>query len=160
MDERGARNIGPDGALIKFANTIVASSIDFPEYNESLEDFAQLVTPQWVWDSIRTGQACPFSLYAPYPPKNKFARNCIVIAELSATDTRTIRTMVRALGGFCMDTLHEATMYVIAQDIHNGICKRVLQENSSVKIVHPRWLDDCIRYGGRVNETPHLLSHA
>lgn len=67
--------------------------------------------------------------------------------------------MVDSLGGFRERMICKAITHVVAENTDNDACREVVKRNFTAKIVHPRWIDDCMRERKRVNETPYLLSH-
>lgn len=171
MEQRKGTNVGlesvpdasnSDGSSVKsfvnYANIVISPTINFPEYSECLKGRTQVVTSQWVWDSITHKLLQPFRPYSP-DPRHILSKDYITACGLCSSDVEAIHAAVYSLGGQFTEIPHALTTHLIAEDINNEICQKIREIKPSIKIVLPHWIDDCLKYERRIDETPYLLSN-
>ncbi len=156
----GAQFVSWDSGLCQSSfssiSHIIATNIDFQDYDESEERMIPVVKPEWVYDSITKGRLPPCRPYSP-DPKYFFSDVLISVTGLSQGDKEAIYGGVRAMGGQWMEPLTKITTHLVALTGEEYKCQIARLSKRNIKIVLPHWLDDCFKLRRRIDETPYLF---
>lgn len=142
---------------------IISNSTHFIEYATALLSMVPVTTPQWVWDSLLQERVLNPVLYTPDP--RFFLKDVFVCVadNLPAGDKEIIYGGVRAFGGRYLDALTKYTTHLVAVDMLND--KSIIAAHAApeagvdIKVVTPRWIDECLKMGRRVSEAGFLVGH-
>jgi hypothetical protein len=144
---------------------IITKSVQFIEYNLARNSMIDIVTPDWVYESVKGNRSLNPKAYNPDP--KFFLKDCFVCVadNLPSGDKEAIYGGVRAFGGSYLDVLTKYTTHLIAIDLTNeksiiassAINSSATGEKIDIKIVLPHWIDHCLTVGKKLNETPYLL---
>lgn len=138
---------------------IISSSTQFIEYLEAHASMIPITTAEWVWDSLKHGRLLNPKAYNPDP--RYFLKDTFVCVadDLPEGDKEIIYGGVRAFGGQYLDALTRFTTHLIALDMNNdkSVIAASTKDPINIKIVLPHWIDECLKRGEKVDETPYLL---
>lgn len=136
---------------------IVTSTTEFTEYATAKRALIPVTTPQWVFDSVNSNKILNYKDYNPNP--RYFMKDCFVCAsdDVSTNDKEIIYGGVKAFGGQYLDDLTKNTTHLITNSLENDKATIALSADIDIKIVSPRWIDDCLKSGKRIQEGPYLL---
>lgn len=81
----------------------------------------------------------------------------ITCADLPEGDTLAIEGGILAMGGSFSSKLTSQVTHIIALTMDNEKVEQVQDRNLGMRIVLPHWVDDCLRLGKKIDETPYLL---
>lgn len=142
---------------------IISNSTHFIEYATALLSMIPVTTPQWVWDSLLQQRVLNPVLYTP-DPRFFFKDVFVCVADnLPAGDKEIIYGGVRAFGGRYLDALTKYTTHLVAVDMLND--KSIIAVNAApeagvdIKVVTPRWIDECLKTGKHVSEAGFLVGN-
>ncbi|KAK9473948.1 uncharacterized protein V1510DRAFT_391265 [Dipodascopsis tothii] len=134
---------------------IIANSVDFPAYQSAEDSMVSVVRPQWVWKSSKLAKIAPLRPFSPNE-RHVLAEINITVEGLAQGDKAAVQCAVRALGGQWSDNLTKFTTHLVVQG-QDSDKYRQAQRRSTIKIVLPQWVEECLRLKRRVDEGRYLF---
>lgn len=134
-----------DGSLALVDCThIVATSIDFPEYNEAMSMMLPVVKPNWISASIAKGRQAQIRPYSP-DPRLIFSGVVLTCEGLPPTDKEAIAGAVVGMGGSESKDYGRLTTHICALTIDGEKAQSAIARGGKCKIVLPHWLARLMR---------------
>ena len=152
---------------------IIATTSDFPDYEEAFEQMRHVVKPQWVDVSITKGKLSNPRQFSPDPAL--FMSDVVVTfaKDVPEGDKEAIIGAVYAMGGQYSGSLSKMCTHLVALGMANERCELVVKKRLNTHIILPHWyvwcttsiilatnvfrFDDCLKLGKRIRETPYVL---
>lgn len=135
---------------------IIATSIDFPQYERALELGIAIVKPSWVAQSVLKKRVSATRLHTP-DPAQFFHDVVVTFAGLPDGDVENLVAGVIALGGQYSQNLSKLVTHVVTTDDTSRKCLLAVEKMPQVKLVLPHWFDDCFKLGKMINERPYMF---
>lgn len=137
---------------------IISDHCDFPEFADCVDRLVPVAKPAWVRQCIEQNKLLPLRPYS-VDPKSFMAEVSIVCVGLGAGDKVLIHEAMRAMGGTWTNMLTHFTTHVIATSLEHRLCQAVLRapEAQKIKIVSPKWIQDCLKYRKLLDDRPYYL---
>ena len=117
---------------------IIATTIDFPEYNAASNSLKSVVKPDWVDASIAKARLANPRQYSP-DPRLFFSGLVVCCADLPSGDSDAIIGGVLAMGGLYSSAVSKMVTHVVALTTDPEKCQTALNKNLKVKMVLPHW---------------------
>lgn len=148
------QQIDPDS--IDDITHIIATSVDFPQYERALELGIAIVKPSWVAQSVMKKRISATRLHTP-DPAQFFHDVVVTFAGLPEGDVENLVAGVIALGGQYSQNLSKLVTHIVTTDNTSKKCLLAIEKMPSVKMVLPHWFDDCFKLGKMISERPYMF---
>lgn len=135
---------------------IIATSIDFPQYERALELGIAIVKPSWVSQSVLKKRVSATRMHTP-DPAQFFHDVVVTFAGLPEGDVENLIAGVIALGGQYSQNLSKLVTHIVTTDDTSKKCQLAMDKMPHVKMVLPHWFDDCFKLGKMINERPYMF---
>ena len=118
---------------------IISSTSDFSKYSaaEAVAGIA-IVTPQWVYESVRRSRLVNVRQYTP-DPRKYFSGLVVTSADLPEGDKDAIYAGVIQLGGQSSSSVTRLVTHIVALNLDSDKCQTALSKGLTCKIVLPHW---------------------
>lgn len=139
---------------IQNGHYVFATGVEFPEYEALVDRMVTVVKPEYAYASLEEGRKQPFNRYSP-DPKYFFSDVHVCATGLQQRDREVLYAGVRSRGGQAGDSLTKLVTHVVAESTESEKCR--VAEQHGIKIVLPHWIDDCMKLGRRLDDSPYLF---
>ncbi|KAJ7115461.1 hypothetical protein C8R44DRAFT_224034 [Mycena epipterygia] len=137
---------------LKVATRVIIDQLHFSQFQE-LQCTATLVTPQWVYGSVKAGVKQP-AQYFSADPALFFSSLVVSVVGVSATHADLVRTITTKYGGQWEETLTENVTHLIAD---NALGARRSTNLHPIVLSHA-WFADSIRLESLQDTTSYELA--
>lgn len=145
-----------DNDSIGSVTHIIATSVDFPQYERALELGIAIVKPSWVAQSIMKKRLSATRMHTP-DPAQFFHDVVVTFAGLPEGDVENLIAGVIALGGQHSLNLSKLVTHIVTVDETDKKCLLAKEKMPQVKMVLPHWFDDCFKLGKMISERPYMF---
>lgn len=135
---------------------IIATSVDFPQYERALELGIAIVKPSWVSQSVLKKRIAATRQHTP-DPAQFFHDVVVTFAGLPEGDVENLIAGVIALGGQHSPNLSKLVTHIVTVDDNARKCQLAIEKMPRVKRVLPHWFDDCFKLGKAISELPYMF---
>ncbi|XP_072110162.1 PAX-interacting protein 1 isoform X1 [Mobula birostris] len=136
------------------ATHIIAEDGDNPEVGEAREVFdLPVVKPSWVFLSVQCGQLLPVNGFSPEGGQI-FSGITACLSRVSAEDRNILWALITFHGGDCQLKLNKACTHLVVPEPQGEKYNCALKQ-SSIKIVSPDWVEDCVAEKSRKDESTY-----
>ncbi|KAI8853099.1 hypothetical protein BC829DRAFT_382845 [Chytridium lagenaria] len=128
---------------LKTTTHVITHEIDFPEHNILDKETTAVVTPDWVYNAVKSGKLPPKAFFSANP--DKFFSGLIVTCteEIVRNDQVILYAGLEAFGGQYRFEFTDEITHLVALSPSSPIYTKALERG--VNIILPHFLDDCIR---------------
>ncbi|KAK5108587.1 hypothetical protein LTR62_008163 [Meristemomyces frigidus] len=138
------------------ATHIIATNIDFPQYNKAVERGVLVVKPSWVRQSQAKSKLVGARQHSP-DPNQYFQQVVLTCGDLPEGDKDAIIAGVMALGGQYSGALNKLTTHIVTLDYDHPKSQLAVRTKAKCISVLPHWFDDCLRLGKKISERPYVF---
>ncbi|EPX73448.1 BRCT domain-containing protein Brc1 [Schizosaccharomyces octosporus yFS286] len=141
----------------KLATHVIGNDFNSPVVQEGARRSLRLVKTKWIEDCIDKNALLD---YAPYSsnPYLIFKGICATTCEIDPFLAFLIDDSLEVLGGKFTPVLIKSITHVFSFDGEGPKCRKVREkENADIKVIHPRWVLDCLIHGRCIDQKPYLF---
>ncbi|KAL9094331.1 MAG: hypothetical protein Q9165_003472 [Trypethelium subeluteriae] len=160
LEDNGAEYVSSNkhGRLneISLYTHIIATTSDFPDYDNAADSLIPVVTPTWIEHSLQKQKRSNTRNFTP-DPSLFFSDVVLHCADIPEGDKEAITGGVLAMGGTYSANLSGAVTHIVALTEDNSECERAKDKNLPCMVVLPHWFDDCLKLGKKIDERPYTF---
>ncbi|WBW75460.1 BRCT domain protein Brc1 [Schizosaccharomyces osmophilus] len=141
----------------KLATHVIGNDFDSSVVQEGARRSLRLVKTNWIEDCIEKNALLD---YAPYSsnPYLIFKGICATTCEIDPFLASFIDDSLEVLGGKFTPVLIKSITHVFSIDGEGPKCRKVKEkENVEIKVIHPRWILECLIQGRCIDQKHYLF---
>ncbi|EPY51088.1 BRCT domain-containing protein Brc1 [Schizosaccharomyces cryophilus OY26] len=141
----------------KLATHVIGNNFGSPVIQEGARRSLRLVKTHWIEDCIEKNALLDYMPYSSNPYLI-YKGICATTCEIDPFLASFIDDSLEVLGGKFTPVLIKSITHVFSFDGDGPKCKKVKEkQNLDVKIIHPRWIFDCLIQGKCIDQKYYLF---
>ncbi|KAL9076002.1 MAG: hypothetical protein Q9157_003829 [Trypethelium eluteriae] len=135
---------------------IIATTSDFPDYDNAADSLIPVITPTWIEHSLQKQKRSNTRGFTP-DPRLFFSDVVLHCMDIPEGDKDAIIGGVLAMGGTYSSNLSGIVTHIVALTEDDSRCEKAKTKNPQCKVVLPHWFDDCLKLGKKIDERPYTF---
>ncbi|KIX94498.1 uncharacterized protein Z520_09884 [Fonsecaea multimorphosa CBS 102226] len=146
----------PERLNLRGITHVISATSDFPDYSSCCDALIPVIKPTWVQHSLAKNKLVNPRQYSPDP--RYFMSDVVAcVGNLPHSDAEAIAGGILAMGGLWSPKLTNQITHIIALSMDSEPVEIAAKKKLVVKVVLPHWVDDCLKLGRKIDETPYQL---